>query len=142
MRTTRIVLAAVAAAFLSTSAFAVPPSAQQVTVPAGASDARHQGKLNALFATPEERMMFRMQIHDQIHGMARADRKAFRKQQMRNIRAMNDSEKAAWRHGLDAQWAALPAEKRERLEAKFQRREAKHESHAGHQHHGQDMDQQ
>ncbi|HTT98005.1 MAG TPA: hypothetical protein VMF58_08140 [Rhizomicrobium sp.] len=137
MRTSRIVLAAVAATILSTAAFAVPPSASQVSVPAGAEMSRREAKLDALFSSPEERMMFRIQMHQQMHGMAKADRKAFRKQQMQKIKAMNDSEKASWRQGLDSQWAALSPGQRERIEAKFQRHEERHESHMDQRHGGQ-----
>jgi hypothetical protein len=139
---TRIVLAAVAATILSTSAFAVPPSASQVSVPAGAEISRRDARMNALFSSPEERMMFRMQMHEHLHGMARADKKAYRKHEMQRIRAMNDSEKAAWRRDLDAQWAALPADRRERIEAKFERRAARRESHMEKRHGGQGSYQQ
>jgi hypothetical protein len=145
MRTTRILMAAVAATLLSTASFAVPPSAAQVSVPAGTTSGKMQGKMKALFASPEERMMFRVQMREATHGMARKDKKAWRKQQFQKIRAMNDSQKADWRHGLDAQWAALPADRRDKIEAHVQRHEERHEAHMGHRHgqtDGQDMSQQ
>jgi hypothetical protein len=140
MRMTRILMAAVAAAMLSTAAFAVPPSADQVSVPAGATSGHREGKMNALFASPEERMMFKAQMRQATQGMSRQDKKAWHKQQFQKIRAMNDSEKASWRQGLDAQWSALPVDRRTKLEAHMQRHEAKHEARAE-QRHGQNSSQ-
>jgi hypothetical protein len=132
MRTTRILMAAIAAAMLSTAAFAVPPSADQVSVPAGATSGRHEGKMKELFSTPEEFMMFKAQMREATKGMARKDKKVWRKTQFQKVRAMNDSEKNAWRKGLDAQWAALPVDRRSKMEAHMQRHEEKHAAHIHH----------
>ena len=145
MRTTRILMAGVAAALLSTAAFAVPPSADQVSVPAGAQSGQHMGKMKALFSSPEEFMMFRVQMRQATHGMTHEQKRAWRKEQFQKIRAMNDSQKASWRKDLDAQWAALPAEKQQRLEAKMQKHEERHEAHMDRkyqQQSGQNMNQQ
>jgi len=142
MRTTRILLAAITATMLSSAAFAVAPSASQVTVPAGTEMSHREAKMMALFGSQEERMMFKMQMREATHGMDRKAKKAYRHQEMKRIRAMNDSEKAAWRHGLEAKWSALPADKRERMAAKMERKEQRHESHAGRRHKRQDMDDQ
>ena len=137
MRTTRILMAAITATMLSATAFAAAPSASQVTVPAGAEMSRREAKMQALFASPEERMMFKVQMREATRGMDRKDKKAFRHQEMKRIRAMNDSEKASWRHDLDAKWSALPADRRERMAAKMERRDQRHESHQEQRHGGQ-----
>jgi hypothetical protein len=72
--------------------------------------------------------------------MDRKEKKAYRHQEMKRIRAMNDSEKAAWRHDLEAKWNALPVDSRERMAAKMERREQRHESHMNQHHRGQGMD--
>jgi hypothetical protein len=108
-------------------------------VPASTEMTKHQGKMNALFPMPQERMMFRLQMRDATHGMARAEKKAWRKQEMKKIRAMTDSEKAAWRHDLDTKWSALPSDRRQRMEAKMQRHEARHEAHRDRRHGDQGM---
>jgi hypothetical protein len=129
MKAPRIFLAAAAVAMLSTAAYASPPSADQVSVPPGAEMGHHGNKMKALFSSPEELMMFRMQMRQATGGMTHAQKKAWRKDQSQKIRAMNDSEKAAWRQSLDAQWNALPAERRNRMEARMQRHEQRHQAH-------------
>ncbi|MEI9930967.1 MAG: hypothetical protein WDM89_10550 [Rhizomicrobium sp.] len=149
MSMTRILTAAAAAAFLSTAvAYAVPPSASQVTVPPGTQSGQYEGKMRALFSSPEELMMFRVQLREATKGMNRDQKRAYRGQQFAKIRAMTNSEKASWRHGLDAQWAALPADRQQRMEARMQKQEERHEANAqnrqnnryGQNMGGQDMD--
>jgi len=127
MKSSRIFLAAFAATLLSTAAvMAAPPSADQVTV-AGGHHGRFEGKMKALFSSPEERMMFRAEMHQATRGMSREQRKAYRKQQMQQIRAMNDSDKAAWRQSLEAKWSAMPADQRTRLAQKMERHAQRHQ---------------
>lgn len=142
MRMTRIFLAAAAAAMLSTSAsLATPPSASQVSVPQSAEISRREAKMQALFSSPEEMMMFRMQMREATKGMDRAHKKAYRHQEMKRIRAMNDSEKASFRRDLDSRWSALPADRRTRMAQKMERHEAKREAHAEQRHGNQNMNQ-
>jgi hypothetical protein len=127
MKSPRIFLAAVAATLLSTAAaVAVPPSADQVTV-SGGHQGRYEGKMNALFSSPEERMMFKAQMHQATRGMSREQKKAYRKQQMQQIRTMNDSDKAAWRQSLQAKWDAMPVERRNQMAQKMERHAEKHQ---------------
>ena len=128
MRMTRIFLAAATAAMLSTAVSAAPPSASQVSVPQGAEMSKHEGKMRALFSSPEEFAMFRVQIQQATHGMDKAHKKAYRRAQFQKIRAMNTSERASWQHGLNAQWAALPADRRAKMERKMERHGQRHEA--------------
>ena len=141
MRMTRIFLAAAAAAMLSTAVLAVPPSAAQVSVPQGAEMSKHEGKMRALFSSNEEFAMFRMQIREATHGMDKAHKKAYRRAQFQKIRAMNDSERASWRHGLDAQWAALPADRRTKMAKRMERHSERHQAHMERRNGDQEMNQ-
>ncbi|HVU19959.1 MAG TPA: hypothetical protein VHE09_04450 [Rhizomicrobium sp.] len=142
MRTSRLLMAALTAGLLSSAALAAPPSAADVTVPHGTDmgQGHRQGRLKALFQSPEEFMMFRVQMREAMRGMPRDQRKAYKKSEFQRIRAMNDAEKASWRKDLDAKWAALPQERQQRMEAKLQRHEAKHEERQQRRH-GQYQDQ-
>jgi hypothetical protein len=138
MKSPRIFLAAVAATLLSSAtAFAVPPSADQVTVTQG-RHSRTEAKMDALFSSPQERMMFKTEMHQATRGMPRDQKKAYKKQQMQHIRAMNDADKAAWRQSLQAKWDALPVDRRTKLAQKIEKRAGKHAgTHAG-KHHNRD----
>jgi hypothetical protein len=143
MKYPRIFLAAAAATLLSTAAvFASPPSADQVTV-SGGHQGRYEAKMHALFASPETRMMFKMQMREATHGMARDQKRAYRKEQMQKIRAMNESEKAAWRHNLQAKWDALPNERRTQIASKMEHHAEKHQQRKQNrgQNRGQNRDQ-
>jgi hypothetical protein len=127
MKSPRIFLAAAAATLLSTAtALAIPPSADQVTVTSG-HPSRKEAKMDALFSSPQERMMFKAEMHQATRGMPRDQKKAYKKQQMQHIRAMNDADKAAWRQSLQAKWDALPVDRRTKLAQKIEKHAAKHE---------------
>lgn len=132
---TRMIMAAVAATLLSTAAIAAPPSAAQVSVPQ--SEMRHQSRMMALFDSPDEFMMFRMEMHQATHGMAREQRKAYRKAEIQRIRAMNPADRGAYLHGLQAKWNALPPAKRERIAQRIESHGARHQARHG----GQGYDQ-
>jgi len=83
--------------------------------------------MRALFQSPEELLMFRVQMHEAMRGLPKDQRKAYKKSEFQKIRAMNDAEKASWRKGLDAKWAALSPDRQQSLEEKAQRQEARHE---------------
>ncbi|HWA89268.1 MAG TPA: hypothetical protein VG889_04490 [Rhizomicrobium sp.] len=135
MTTPRLILAAVAASFLSTAAFAAPPSADQVTVPQ--SEMRHNNKLKALFDNQDQFMMFRMEMRQATHGMARDRKKAYRKAEVQKLRVMNASERSAYFHGLQAKWNALPESRRERMVQRMENHAARHqERHGGGQRQG------
>lgn len=138
MKSPRILMAAVAASLLSTAALAAPPSAAQVSVPQSA-ETRHHDKMKALFDSQDEFLMFRMQIHQATHGMARDQKKAYRKAEMQKVRSMNPADRGAYLHGLQAKWNALPESQRERMARKMEDHAARHQSRQG----GQDdqMDQ-
>jgi hypothetical protein len=64
--------------------------------------------------------------------MSRAERKSYRKQEMQKIRMMTDAQKASWRQQLEAEWNALPAEKRDRMLAKLEARMSNPRAHRHH----------
>lgn len=117
MNAPRIFLAAVAATLLSTASFAAPPSADQVSVPQ--SQMSHRDRIQSLFDSPEEYMMFRAQMHQAMRGMPQDQKKAYRKAQFQKIKAMTEAQKDSWRHDLQAQWNALPAERKTRMAEKL-----------------------
>jgi len=137
MKSSRIFLAATAAMLLcSATAFATPPSADQVTVPQGHAG-HHGGKMMALFSSPEERMMFKLQMRQATRGMSREQKHAYRKQQMQQIKVMDDAQKEQWRQGLQAKWAAMPVEQRTKLAQKMERHAEKHQMRRQNQQQGQ-----
>lgn len=137
MTTSRFVLAALAASFLTTAALSAPPPASQVTVPAGTAEAHRQHKMMALFESPAEFMMFRIQMHQATHGMPREQKKAYRKGELQKIKAMTAGERGAYLHQLQVKWDQLPAERRAKLEAKMERHaERRDEGGGGHHGHG------
>jgi hypothetical protein len=126
-------MAAVAAALLSSATvFAAPPTADQVSVPQG-YEGHHDGRMNALFSSPEERMMFKAQIHQATRGMSRDQKKAYRKQQIQQIKAMNDAQKEQWRQDLQAKWNAMPAAQQTLLAQKMERHAERHQQRAQNQ---------
>jgi isopentenyl diphosphate isomerase/L-lactate dehydrogenase-like FMN-dependent dehydrogenase len=128
MKSPRFLLAAMAAGLLSTAtvASAQPPSADQVSVPPGAMSTGH-GKLQAMFDNPEEFMMFQVQVHQATKGMSRDQRKAYRKQQIQQLRVMTQAQQTQWRQGLQAQWNALPDAQKNRIAQKVAARDARHQ---------------
>ncbi len=130
MKSSRFLLAAVAAGILSTTlaAAAAPPSADQVAVPSGATGPGYgQAKLQALFDSQEEFMMFKVQMHHATKGMSKDQKKAYRKQQMQQVRVMTDTQRAQWRQGLQAQWNALPDAQKNRIAQKMAAKETRHQ---------------
>lgn len=126
MKSTRLIMAAVAATFLSTAAFAAPPTADQVSVPQGETMSRHHARMMALFDSPNQFMMFRMQMREATHGMSRDQKRAYRRSQMQKIKAMNAGEHAAWLNSLQAKWNALPNERKEHMEARMENKQGRH----------------
>jgi hypothetical protein len=140
MNPTRFLMAAAAATFLSTAALAAPPSAAQVSVPD--TQGRHHDKMKALFNSQDEFLMFRMQLRQATHGMARDQKKAYRKAEIQKIRAMNPAERGAYFHSLQAKWNALPGSERERMARRMEDHAARHQArHAQNGGQGYDDDQ-
>jgi len=135
MKKTRLVMAALAATFLSTAAFSAPPSASQVSVPQQA-ELKHHGKMKALFGSPDAFMMFRLQLREATHGMSHDQKKAYRKAEIQKIKAMNGRERDAYLQKLEAKWDALPAERKQKLAMKMERHAGGHHG----RHHRMDQD--
>ncbi len=127
MKSPRILLAAMAACLLSTAtvALAAPPTSDQVNVPPGAGGMGGHTKLQALFDNPEQLMMFRVQQHQATKGMTRDQKKAYHKQQIQQVKIMNDAQKAQWRQNLQAQWNALPDAQKNRIAQRVASKEAR-----------------
>jgi hypothetical protein len=130
MKSSRFLLAAIAAGFLSTAlaATAAPPTADQVAVPPGTGGTGYgHAKLQALFDSQEEFLMFRIQMHQATKGMSKDQKKAYRKQQVQQVRVMTEAQRAQWRQGLQAQWNALPDAQKNRMAQKMASKEARHQ---------------
>ena len=126
MNTSRILMAAAAVAFLTTAAFAQAPSAEQVSVPPGASGKMHHGKMAALFNSPDEFMMFRVQLHDATRGMAKDQKRAYRKTELQKLKAMTGGQRVAYLQNLDAQWNTLPSDRKAHIERHMEAHQARH----------------
>ena len=130
MNTHRILLAAAAMAFLSTAsfvpaAFAQVPSADQVSVPPSGESKMHHGKMAALFTTQDEFMMFHIQLHEATRGMAKDQKRAYRKTEMQKLKAMTGQQRIAYMQGLDAQWAALSPDRKAHIERHIESHQAR-----------------
>jgi hypothetical protein len=125
MNTPRILMAAAAVAFLSTAALAQAPSADQVSVPAGAGGKMHHGKMAALFNSPDEMMMFRLQLREATRGMAKEQKHAYKKSEMQKLKAMTGQQRVAYLQGLDAQWNALSPDQRAHIERHIENHQAR-----------------
>jgi hypothetical protein len=117
MKFPRFLLSALAAGLISAAgAAAAPPTADQVAVPSGAGGhGSGHARLQALFDNQEQFLMFKIQMRQATKGMPRDQRKAYRKQQVRQVKIMNDQQKAQWRQNLQAQWNALPDARKNRI---------------------------
>ncbi len=133
MNIPRILMAATAVAFLTTAALAQAPSADQVSVPAGGQGKMHHGKMAALFNSPDEFMMFHVQLHDATRGMPKDQKKAYRKSEIQKLKAMTGQQRVAYLQGLDAQWNALPSDRRAHIERHMENHQAHHAGQAGRQ---------
>jgi len=131
MITPRILMAAAAVAFLSTAALAQAPSADQVSVPPQAAGKMHHGKMAALFNSPDEFMMFRVQLHDATRGMAKDQKRAYRKTELQKIKAMTGDQRVAYLQNLDAQWNALSPERKAHVERHLEAHQARHAGQQG-----------
>ncbi len=129
MKSPRFLLAALAAGLISTAvAAAAPPTAAQVAVPPGAGGAgTGHARLQALFDNQEQFLMFRLQMHQATKGMPRDQRKAYRKQQVQQVKVMSDQQKAQWRQNLQAQWNALPSAQQNRIAQRMSAHDARHQ---------------
>jgi hypothetical protein len=130
MNTPRILLAAASVAFLSTAAFATAafaqvPSADQVSVPPSGESKMHHGKMAALFTTQDEFMMFHIQLHEATRGMAKDQKRAYRKTELQKLKAMTGQQRIAYMQGLDAQWAALSPDRKAHIERHIENHQAR-----------------
>ena len=134
MKSPRLILAAVAVALLSTAALAVPPSADQVTVPPQAE--AHGQKMQRLFDTPEEFMMFRLDIHQATRGMDKPHKHAYRKAQFQKLKGMTTEQRQAYFQDLENRWNALPDARKAKIQQRMAAFEAKRQN-GYRRHHGQ-----
>lgn len=130
MNTPRMLMAAIAATLISTTSFAAPPSADQVSVPQGQSQgqpmSRHQARMQQMFQSPDQFMMFRMEMKEATRGMSRDQKRSYRHAQMQKVKAMSGKDRASWLHGLQAKWDALPDARKQRMEARLENKQYRH----------------
>jgi len=126
MNLPKTLLAAAAVAMLSTAALAVPPSADQVTVPPQAEG--HGNKMQRLFDTPEEFMMFRLDIHQATRDMDKAHKHAYRKAQFQKIKGMTTQQRQAFFQDLENRWNALPDARKARVERHMEAMQTKRQN--------------
>jgi hypothetical protein len=126
MITPRILLVAAAATMLTTAGFAAAPTADQVSVPPG-QEQHHHNKLQTLFSSPDQMVMFRVEMHDATRGMPRDQKRAWRKAEIQKIRSMNGQERDAFLQDLQTKWNALPADRKAHIEHHLEMFAARHE---------------
>ncbi|MBV8977041.1 MAG: hypothetical protein JOZ13_06640 [Alphaproteobacteria bacterium] len=116
-----------AAALFASAALADPPSAAQVSVPSQASG-HHGQKMQAMFETPQEFMMFRADMHQATRGMDKAQKHSYRKAQIQKLRAMSGQQRQAFLQDLEARWNALPDAQKARIERHIENQQAKYQN--------------
>jgi hypothetical protein len=119
MSFSRLILPALAAAFLTTASFAAdaPPSSP----PHG----DHMGGAMS-FLTPEERMMLFTQMRGETVGMTDEQRQAHREQQRAKFAAMSDAEKQKLAASLKAKWDALSPSQQDTIKQQMDAFRASH----------------
>ena len=85
----------------------------------------HHGKMAALFTTQDEFMMFHIQMKEATHGMAKDQKKAYRKTELQKLKAMTGQQRIAYMQGLDAQWAALSPDRKAHIERHIENHQAR-----------------
>ena len=70
--------------------------------------------------TDNERMMLRFGSRQELARMTPDQKHAYHKQQRDRFLAMSPADRAAFKADLDGRWAALPEDKRARIEARMQ----------------------
>jgi hypothetical protein len=120
-----LTLAAVAATFLGSAAFAAD------TAPQPAIGATHSMAMRGMF-TPEERMMLFADMFKATAGMSDDQKKEYRQQERSRIMAMSDADRAKFKADLNARWNALTAEQKADMTAKIEAfRAARHGGSSG-----------
>jgi hypothetical protein len=61
--------------------------------------------------------------------MTHDQKKAYHKQQIQQVKVMNDAQKAQWRQNLQAQWNALPDGQKTRIEQRVAAKQARRQAH-------------
>ncbi len=130
MKSSRIFLAAIAATLLSTASFAAAPSAAQVSVPAQA-EGKHEHKMQAMFSSPDEFMMYKLEMHEATRGMQHDQKRAYRKSEFQKLKAMTGAQRDAYLSGLQAKWNALPPERKAHIERHMEASAARHQARRG-----------
>jgi hypothetical protein len=129
MTVSRIVLAALATAFLTGVAMAddtgAPPPSPQ-------GEHHHGGGMHAMF-TPQQRAMYMIRLRGETAGMSKDQRKAYRQSERQKLMAMSDADKAKMTADLQAQWDKLPPDAQTAAMDRMNRMRDRHE-------HGQDGD--
>jgi len=102
---------------------ATPAQGPAMTGPRDGASRHHGGKLLS-FLTPEQRIAFLMQAHQE----AREQRRTFRREQFQKLAAMSESDRQKFKTDLQARWDALPADRKARIEQRMAERKDRHNS--------------
>lgn len=106
---------------------ATPPALQaeqSPAMPAPAGNRMGRGGKLAGFLTPQQRAVLLLSAQGQIKDMTPAQKQAFRKDQVKKILSMSDSERQKFKTDLQARWDALPPGQKNRLEQRLARQQA------------------
>jgi hypothetical protein len=93
----------------------------------------------ALFTTQDEFMMFHLQLKEATRGMAKDQKRAYRKTELQKLKAMTGQQRIAYMQGLDAQWAALSPDRKAHIERHIENHQARR-AQQGMQPHGAPQD--
>ncbi len=96
-------------------------------------ESKHHDKMQALFSSPDQYMMYRVQMHEATRGMAHEQKRAYRKSEFQKMKAMTGAQRDAYLSDLQAKWNALPPERKAHIEQRM----ASKAANPHHGHHGQ-----
>ncbi|HEX3811136.1 MAG TPA: MAPEG family protein [Rhizomicrobium sp.] len=105
------------AAFLALALPVLPlQAARAQDAPANVQTESPRGNGAMRFLSREQRIMWRMDHHDELRGLKPDERRARLQQDRAEIGQLSDSQKQKLAAGLQAKWDALPASRRQAIE--------------------------
>ncbi|HEY5347097.1 MAG TPA: hypothetical protein VIJ72_02810 [Rhizomicrobium sp.] len=132
MSASRVLLPALAAAFLATAALAADP----------APGPDHHGGMHAMMSmfSPEQMAMFMIDQRSDTAGMTPEQRRAYRQTERNKLMAMSVADKARMAADLQAKWDALPADEKTAALDRMHKMQARRAAGGGWGHDGGDQD--
>jgi hypothetical protein len=92
--------------------------------PQGGLGRHHDGGRLAGLLTPEQRIAFMLQAREQTRDMDHDQRRAWRKDQISQLKNMSETDRQKFRADLQARWDAFPADRKARIEQRLAQRNA------------------